>query len=70
MGNLIEFVRQSEFQDFYDTSKKQGKKRGRFFSSIDSNHLASVIHERTINRVGKETITASLTSVISEVDII
>lgn len=35
----------------------------------DSNRLASVIHGRTINRVGKETITASLTGVISEVDI-
>jgi len=33
----------------------------------DSNRLASVIHERTINRVEKKTITASLTSVISEV---
>lgn len=35
----------------------------------DPNRLASVIHGRTINRVGKETITASLTGVISEVDI-
>ena len=35
----------------------------------DPNRLASVIHGRTINRVEKETITASLTGVISEVDI-
>lgn len=35
----------------------------------DANHLASVIHGRTVNRVGKETIIASLTGVISEVDI-
>ena len=35
----------------------------------DSKQLATVIHGRTINRVGKETIIASLTGVISEVDI-
>lgn len=35
----------------------------------DPNLLVSVIHGRTINRVGKETIIASLTGVISEVDI-
>lgn len=35
----------------------------------DANHLAGVIHGRTVNRVGKETIIASLTGVISEVDI-
>lgn len=35
----------------------------------DPKQLATVIHGRTINRVGKETITASLTGVISEVDI-
>lgn len=35
----------------------------------DANHLACVIHERTVNRVGKDTIVASLTGVISDVDI-
>jgi len=35
----------------------------------DANPLASVIHGRTVNRVGKDTIIASLTGVISEVDI-
>lgn len=35
----------------------------------DPNHLACVIHGRTVNRVGKGTIIASLTGVISEVDI-
>lgn len=35
----------------------------------DPRRLATVIHGRTINRVGKETITASLTGIISEVDI-
>lgn len=35
----------------------------------DPKQLATVIHGRMINRVGKETITASLTGVISEVDI-
>lgn len=35
----------------------------------DPGQLASVIHGRTINRVGKETIIASLTGIISEVDI-
>lgn len=35
----------------------------------DASQLASVIHGRTINRVGKATIIASLTGVISEVDI-
>lgn len=35
----------------------------------DPNHLVCVIHGRTVNRVGKDTIIASLTGVISEVDI-
>lgn len=35
----------------------------------DSARLSEVIHGRTVNRVGKETITASLTGVISEVDV-
>lgn len=35
----------------------------------DANQLATVIHGRTVNRVGKDTIIASLTGVISEVDI-
>lgn len=35
----------------------------------DANHLASVIHGCTINRVGKDIIIASLTGVVSEVDI-
>ena len=36
---------------------------------ITAAHLASVIHGRTVNRVGKDTIIASLTGVLSEVDI-
>lgn len=35
----------------------------------DPKRLATVIHGRTVNRVGKDTIVASLTGVISEVDI-
>lgn len=35
----------------------------------DPNHLVCVIHGRTVNRVGKDTIIASLTGVISEADI-
>lgn len=35
----------------------------------DAGRLARVIHGRTVNRVGKDTIIASLTGVISEVDI-
>ena len=35
----------------------------------DANHLACVIHGRTVNRVGKDTIVDSLTGVISDVDI-
>ena len=35
----------------------------------DPNHLVRVIHGRTVNRVGKDTIIASLTGVISEADI-
>ena len=35
----------------------------------DPKQLAAVIHGRTVNRVGKDTIVASLTGVISEVDI-
>ncbi|MCB9017721.1 MAG: IS110 family transposase [Prevotellaceae bacterium] len=35
----------------------------------DANRLVGVIHGRTVNRVGKDTIIASLTGVVSEVDI-
>lgn len=53
------------------TDSKSYKEVVRLISEgiTDANHLASVIHGRTVNRVGKETIIASLTGGISEVDI-
>lgn len=53
------------------TDSKSYKEVVRLISQgvTDANHLACVIHGRTVNRVGKDTITASLTGVISEVDI-
>lgn len=53
------------------TDSKSYKEVVRLISEgiTDANHLACVIHGRTVNRVGKETIIASLTGVISEVDI-
>ena len=53
------------------TDSKSYKEVVRLISEgiTDANHLACVIHGRTVNRVGKDTIIASLTGVVSEVDI-
>jgi len=62
-------LRISNYASFMDS--KSYKEVVRLLSEgvIDAFRLSEVIHDRTVNRVGKEVITASLTSVVSEADI-
>ena len=53
------------------TDSKSYKEVVRLLSEgiTDADTLAGVVHRRTVNRVGEETITASLTGVVTEVDV-
>jgi len=62
-------IRISNYVSTVDSKSYRNVVRAISDGVTDPRQLATVIHGRTINRVGKETITASLTGIISEVDI-